>query len=79
MITFDSLTVPFGFVWRYRRGFVDSERGRNAWDDDCDCGRPPEGLHHSLCSVSPIYAAMCEEFGIPRIDLHEPLSLLVGI
>lgn len=72
-LNFDPLTSHWGNVWRYRRGIAD-KRGYNAWDDDCDCGRPTMAHHHSLCSVSPIYANMCSEFGIPRMDV--PMSLL---
>jgi hypothetical protein len=43
------------------------------WDasfrGDCDCGHPPGAQHHVLCSVTPIYSDMCEEFGLPTIDM----------
>lgn len=66
----DPLTSDIFIVLRYRRRNFES----NAWDDDCDCGRPEGAHHHSLCRVSPVYAEMCSEFGIPRIDM--PLDVI---
>lgn len=61
----DPLTSDRSLIRRYRRRNSES----NAWDDDCDCGNPPSAQHHSLCSVSPIYAELVGEFGIPRMDV----------
>lgn len=39
------------------------------WNEGCDCGAPEAALHHCLCGVTPIFGRVCEEYGLPRIDM----------
>jgi hypothetical protein len=65
----DWLTCDWLAVYqRMRAGLA-----RNAWSPDCDCGNPPAAHHHSLCSITPIYAQMFAEFGNP--DMTMPMLM----
>lgn len=59
---FDPLTCDWHTVWRYQRVAAD-RRGYGAWDEDCDCGAPPEAHHIERCSITPIYAALTIQLG----------------
>jgi len=52
------------------------------WDDGCTCARHiyptliPYWKHHKSCQVTPIYASVVADVGLPRFPLFEAIDIL---